>query len=439
MTRSVRYGLGALLALIILFVLGVAGLRIWAGFRQRQADLAWAASFESNEAFLARYPTVPNSPAAVQLASLAQPIGLVFQATSNAEVTVVSKAGVDAIQRFIGGLGQTYDDATPIVMPAEVTALLSDHRTALDAIERHLGSGPIVWAIDIHQGLTAPRPPLLAIRYLGSTLLARALQASLGGDRPSAARSLDAFGALVRSVNDRPELISQLVVMAMTSLQNAVLRQAGDPRAGEGRDPGHDSESDRIAAALRAIRMDVMAVPDALRRSPDTGSGGTVAGTLKRAKHVVNSFFAAFESADYSVRMERLISEMRNTADPCTVDVTDFSNRADARMPVWNPIARSASPGLVRSWASAVGAALDTELTQQVVRARVANEAPGAIGVQSFPSRVCASLSWRVERLANGDVLVTADTGRPIHQAIIRNPSFHLVHKPAPPRGRARD
>lgn len=64
--------LGVLVGLAVL----AAILPYRASRRQQAADRAWAESFESMDALMARYPAAPNSAAAVTLTSLAKGLGL---------------------------------------------------------------------------------------------------------------------------------------------------------------------------------------------------------------------------------------------------------------------------------------------------------------------------------------------------------------------------
>lgn len=420
MARFVRFLLWTVLGLIGLVTLAfivILGVRVWASQRQQAADRAWASSFESMDALVARYPAAPNSPAAVKLASLAGRLGLSLlpldrppDGTSGArreEEAPEAAKQFDPIRRFVSDQGTNTGGGVPVVVPAAVTDALSAMKADLDAIEAHLvGPEAIVWGIDLRRGLDGPGFSIWAYRDLATALLARSFEAARAGDGRAAQRSLDAFSTLFLALSDRPELTSQLIALAMDALRNGVLRQiAAAPGEWTAMPPGRN----HTRALLRAIQADTLVFAMTARGSSN------------------RSPFLELWLADASLRLQRLASALA-VQNPCEMDVARFAGRAQADVPWWNPIGGAAMPGLVQVWATTAKTALDDELTRMVVaaRARMRNPNAGNRLPASAASTTCAGLTWMVATQPNGDILIEARTNQPFDPAMMRRTSFRL-------------
>ena len=348
MARFWRFLLWTVLGLIGLVTLAfivILGVRAWAIQRQQAADRAWASSFESMDALAARYPTAPNSPAAVKLASLARRLGLSLlppdpplDGTSGASWEAVAPEAAqrfDPIRRFVSDQEARTDDGGTAAVPAAVTHALSAMKVDLDAIEAHLvGPEPIVWAIDLRRGFDGPAPALWAFRHLGSALLARSFEAARAGDDRAAQQSLDAFSALVLSLSDRPELTSQLIVLAMDALRNGVLRQMSHvPGEWTAMVPGR-THTRALTRAIQAERLlGAMAARGSSIRTSETDSANANRFRLAGRKRLLDLWLA-----DTSLRVQRLAAEL-GAQNPCETDVARLGGRAQADVPWWNPIA----------------------------------------------------------------------------------------------------
>jgi hypothetical protein len=408
MTRLSRYALRAVLAAAVVVVLAVAGVRLWAPQRQQAADRGWAESFESMEALLARYPSAPDSPAAMELADLAQRLGISMHTAPAPETGPEEVRRLQPLVTFVAAQAAKADDDVLEAPPPEVAEFLSGRAAEIDAVEaRLLGRDPIAWAIDIRQGAGGPIPSLLGFRYLQSVLLARALVAARRGDAPAAQRALEASWRLNLAVRERPELICQLIAIAVDDLHDGVLRRVpAVPVEWAER----VSSQDWRRALLRSYQAEALLFSITARNGGVTAFRDRATGPVSLISRAGAVLFLEWSIADYSEQMRRMAVELRQQ-DACAVDTEAVSRRTEDGLSRWNMLGRVAVPGLARSWDSAARAALGDELTRLVVLSRTPARAPasGAVLPAAVPSTVCAGLTWAVKTLPSGDIQIEAD------------------------------
>ena len=234
MVRQTRAaGAGCLLRALrayALFLLGSVVLAeavgYWVASRHvARANEAWARETEPMDKFVARFPSAPNSAAANKLDEMTRPLGIrmIFRRGDraeqgpNGEVLKALGAAIFKIERPKRG--------TVPGIPPEAEAFLARERGRLDAITTHiLDGGPLFWEQDVSKGTGAPVPSLLGHRQLSNMLLGRAWLSARGGQHADAERALEASWRLNGSYLERPDILSQLIAVAVAQMQDGVLR-----------------------------------------------------------------------------------------------------------------------------------------------------------------------------------------------------------------------
>jgi hypothetical protein len=136
----------------------------------------------------------------------------------------------------------------------------------LDAIVNFLSTRESpAWKIDVSLGPEAPIPNLLGQIRLQKLLVAHALNRAHLGREDEAERALHASWMLNGSLRDRPDVLSQLIAIAVARLQVGLARRISvDPASWLKRFADHDYRS----SLLQAVEMESIAQ---LRQLP-TGS-----------------------------------------------------------------------------------------------------------------------------------------------------------------------
>jgi len=322
------------------------------------------------EAFEARFPRTASSATSRRLNELTEPLGIGMFSQSASRSN-----GLEVVGRFVSAQQRSTDD-TARVAPEEVTKFLTEHAKRVDAIEALLLEGSeVVWDQDISAGFGSPLPRLNSHRNLQNVLLARALEEGRRGHLAEASKSLEASWVLNRSLVGRPELISQLVAMAIAWSQNGVLRALPDSPTSWGE---RVVARDLPSACLRAFQ--------------------TEAYFMGRTLGPFSTPYTRLCVAGYSDQVRLTAAHLRDS-DPCSLDFTAIGRASVEALPKWNFIGRLGMPSLPPAWGSVASARLDGELTRLVMDAQRHPDDPS--NSVPVPSRVCTGVSWT--RMANTD------------------------------------
>ena len=235
-------------------------LGIAAGSRALGSEPA-AASLRS--AFEAQFPKSEASAGALQLERLAAPLGIELAPKEEAEprpleATPTSASGeapVPAIngrerrrpsaeesagyqrigEAVFGFLERELKNPTEkIGVPSrELEGFLEEHRDALVSIESVLlRDADVHWEVDVSRGYGGPLPNVLGQMRLQRLIVARALLEARRGETEGALQTLEVSWRLNQTLSSRPEMICQLIVVAVARLDVGALRKLDAPAYG---------------------------------------------------------------------------------------------------------------------------------------------------------------------------------------------------------------
>jgi hypothetical protein len=192
---------------------------------QQAASKPWPAGLGTLASMPDHFPTQSENEAARTLTRLATPLGIPFQRT--AHVAPPYGDAVAAIGDYLGA-ERTSGEQTIADPPAAVTTFLAAHASEIAAIRQHLLSdAPIAWSRDI----AADQPPIPNL--LGHMTIAKLFAASAlvraHQDDAGAWDDLHAAWNLSRSLHEQPDLITQLIALAMARVVNSVAWKMPSP------------------------------------------------------------------------------------------------------------------------------------------------------------------------------------------------------------------
>ncbi len=395
------------------FVAGTAGLAVIVGYalsswRWRSEEAAWAEHGAPLERFASEHPATKDNPAALRLDELTRTIGIEsiggYKVPERRAVNMAKDPALQAIQAHLRAIEGIRADGPVPAMPAEVRAYMLANATALDSIEDHLiASGPLVFEEDVAMGAASPTPALLGIRSLQGVLLVRAADALRRRDAARATRTLEAAWVHAQSCHGRSDLISQLIGIAVTGMQNSILRLWAEPPAvWLDRVKSNDFKA-RVLASYQAEVYGWRAFALRYRGAGDLseldGSGPRANTLFDHAFRFVSTPYVRLSLAGVSDVMRRSREDLER-GDLCSFDPDESDKTVKSRFPRWNILGPIAVPALFRVWSSVRDVSLDGELTGLVMEAhqRPRETPPG----NSTPSRVCAGYAWVHGRAADG-------------------------------------
>jgi hypothetical protein len=313
---------------------------------QRIGDKAWPAGLGTLAWVEARVRPQKTSDGARRMVALAAPLGISFD---------LSKTKPDAVRTAIGEYvtaEHVRSESAIGEAPANVLAYVTAHEAAIDALRDHLLHGdPIEWEVDLSKGMDAPLPNLLGHIQVARLLTTRALLRARNND-VRAWDDLHAAWRLTQSLEARPELISQLIVLAMSRMVNAAAWKLPAARV-SWLDEMRNVDQRRLL--LGGFQFDTWMM---WRHGEESIKGVLV--TIARP-------YLRWSVADMTDHQRRIAEEVAATT-ACGFDGAAFSQHVAESIPRWNTFARVATPNLGSVWQKAFRAIAEREATMNAVR-----------------------------------------------------------------------
>ena len=301
------------------------------------AGRPWPRGLGSVESVSARYPEREPNAAARRLAELALPLGIDF--TPKAVQTLPQRERQSAHDWLKRG----HESASMAVgpLPEDVARYLELHGAQLDAVRDHLlAGGPLAWAMGRRDDAI---PNLQAHMQLARLLVVRG---AATGSWPD----LEAAWRLSRALQARPELISQLIALAIARSVNAAAWKMPLPAAAwlpELR------QVDHVLLLGRGMQYDAWWLWQSGMADPE-GVPPPIVRT-----------FAADTIDHYRTTVTTLLGVRQ-----CGFDLPRFSEQRASTIPWWNVYGSIATPNLASVWGRAFRYRAEREATMNALRVR---------------------------------------------------------------------
>lgn len=365
MMRTVAVVVAVVLALVVVGWIISDG--VATGAMRSVGEEPWPLGLGTLASVETRVKPQSTNEAARQLIALAKPLALSFSPT---EMTLPPSTPRTAIGEYVRS-EHTRAEATIGEPPAEVVAYLAAHESEIDALRDHLLRESIQWDLDPSKGLDSPIPNLRDHMQVARLLTARALVRARAQDVRSW-DDLHAVWRLTQSLEARPELISQLIVLAMARMVNAAAWKLPAPGAAwfdEVRNTNHR----RLLIAAHQYEM--------------WGMWRHGEQSLHGAAAVFAKPVFRWEFAD-TVRFQRETAQELAAMTACGIDGAFFSQRLKS-ISRWNFVSQMATPNLDGIWRRAFRSVPEREATMNAMRI--------AQGQPIVAKSVCSDGAWRFE------------------------------------------
>jgi hypothetical protein len=265
--------------------------------------------------------------------------------------------------------------------------------------------GDIGWAVDLDQGFEAPLPNLLAHLQLTRVLVVRALAR---GDA-AAWDDLHAAAELTRSLHARPDLITQLIVLAQARMVNAAAWKLPLP-APQWLAEMHSVDHRRMM--MRAHQHDIWLM---WRHGPTEPSVWLISRPYLRLTTANMALLRRLEAFE----IERIAE--------CGFDEKEFDERQRSAIPRWNVIARIGGVDFGGPWARVLRYETEQEAVANALRIRG--------GASVVERSACSDGTWS---FANGRLAFSRELPPPNSSAVQLPLELFLRPAPAPPRSTGR-
>lgn len=374
MMRVLTLLLGIVLAVIIAawFIGGITA----NSASEHLGDDVWPAGLGTLGSVEARVRPQQTNAAARQLIALAKPLDISFEKTPGRDGGSETK---NAITEY---LKIEHVRAEPMIgaPPPSAAAFFAEREAAIDALRDHLLNTKIAWDIDASKGHAAPIPNLLAHMHIGRLLTARALDRGRTND-VRAWDDLHAVWRLTESLQARPELITQLIALAMARFVNATawkLPQADAPWLAD------MQRVDHRQLLLAASQYDTWAM------WRDEGQMTGFEATVMKP-------FLRWSMVDIA-RHQRESAAQIAAMTTCGFDGAKFYQQRMAAVAKWNFFADMALPNLASVWQRAFRTVAEREATANAMRI--------AQGQPIVAKSACSDGAWTY---ANGQLSFSRD------------------------------
>jgi hypothetical protein len=416
------------------------GLGIVAGSRVLASEPA-AATLRS--AFEAEFPKSEASAAALQLERLAAPLGVelapkeeaaprppeaaptnaseeapapAIKARERRRPSAVENAAYQRIGEALFGFldRELKDPAEGIGAPSqELESYLGEREDALASIESLLlRDADVHWEMDVTRGYAGPLPNLLGLMRLQRLIVARALLEARRGEAEGALQTIEASWRLNQTLSSRPELICQLIVVAVARLEAGVLRKLDTPAYGWA-DRFRDGKL--FSAYLAAFQNQFWSRPDVTDLTGEAGAFG----------RALRQMAEEFSSRDLCAWTPE---KLRDTLSSAIRD----------HFPVDDPMAKILTSNLLEGFARWRRFLVDAELTALVLDARAERAASRQHAwpekVLSVGAGVCPDGGWSYRPSGKGTALFAFE-GRIVEDPSVamRLPLTFTAGVPTPP------
>jgi hypothetical protein len=428
-SRALRLVAAGAAALVVGVGAWVIGGNAYAARREREAVQAVERTFGPRAAMAARYAAAETNAEAREAERLARAVGYDLSLRARGSWSGSAAGFSEKVRASIGDYVTAQlvrPDEAVSPPPPEAAATLETHRAALTTFEEFLASVPrLRWSCEPKPSADEDRVPnLLGHMQTQRLLAADALASAARGDFAAAAKTLEASWKLNDALLVRPELVSQLIAMAVGRLQTGVLRKV--PASSEAWGPrlAAMGRRDRLIDALVLENGDPRDFVSRFRASLARGGDGGGNRLVSWLREPVERAWGA----EYSEGWRREIAKLR--------DAPAFeAQKADIKSPrgTTEVILAIAIPNIRNSFERADRLALDAELTTKILRMKELRRAGGAwpppsaeIAASRFPG-----LSWSYAP-TNGGMTIALAGALPEPKIPFVLPTSFSTHVAAP-------
>jgi len=374
---------------------------------------AWAETVLPMDEFERQHPGASANPAALAVADRAKALGSDLRICAFSPATGSQRGALDSLPEslLLKYLSAQFSRAGDEIEepPQELATFLTQYASPLQSLEAEiLGSPKLVWTKKPPSTLSLCPAPW-ALRKLVSVLRLDALDQSRKGNPEGADRALEASWKLNSAFRDSPLVIGQLHAITNDSDILLAVRRLAPPSEAW---PARVGTPDYRRSVLASFQGEVVLGSAAMIQE---NADNAQAGLWDRLSGALKAPYRRICFASYSDLMRRATLQLRTWKNPCTFDTDSFVH--GLHIPRWNLVAGDSVPSVIWCYRSAVGIAVEQEVTSRILELRRAHGDVSWLAEGGVQSAVCADLFWRVEHTADGTVSLSPS--RPLPRPVV--------------------
>lgn len=392
---------------LFLFVNGVRA-------RQQQRQMDSAA-----EQFFNHLPIYPRNASAIQFDQLAANLGFSPNDSSGPPIYLNQQAG-QVHQRFdplIKEFLRTQATKTsgPLdALPAELSDYLKAYTVPISAVQTHLLEQPVPqWDMTIERMFDPdyPFPGFFNVRSLQELLLLSALEHNTQGQHADMVAVLEASWRLNQALLKRPDLTAQVSVSAVSEQQAGLFRHLNNlPEQWVAR-LGEQAQHQSVISAHQfetwlLYKIQQQSLASATYQAKAKASlGDQLASTM--FYWFSPAYFSQRSNIDTIQTTHRALERLPNL-DVCSTAQTDVAQLlAQEKTAKWNQATALSPIILAKRWKVSGDRALNLELTQNVLQAKLIRKATGEWPkkLPNLSSAACPDTHWTYRHDSKTDTI----------------------------------
>ena len=368
--------------------------------KEKVVEKRWADAGLPLAGFLDGLPATRTDAAAERLCAAVVPLGFSIKPKTGQDDKGVTKEKADRWDKVKGAV-QDYGKAElekpgpeAAAPTGDAAAFLEEAQPALQEVRGLLQKETPVWISEPGKGIQGAIPNLLGHLHLARVLVADALRLHAAHQDGAALEDLDAAWRLTEPLEGRPELISQLIVIAIRKMDVVALRKLdGVPETWRRRLESWDPSKGMVTS----FRAEAAGWEQAARvMSISTGAAGAVSARDRFIDWLLRPY-VRLGTADGVGRTLTLVQAFREAgACPSDAALPERALAALESIPWWNVPGKIGFPGFASSWLRVKYARIQIELTDKVLQVKAAKAETGAwpAEVQGIEASFCTKEKW---------------------------------------------
>jgi hypothetical protein len=412
----------AVVALAYLILLPVAA------SRERAVTKRWADAGLPIAGFIEKYPAQEDSPAALALDAATMKLGISLKSApmempvppgakvkkEAAPKAALQATGWKAVANEAADYYKTLESPQPpLAAPPEALArFLSENAPVIQDIREQLAAEVPEWHMNLGKRFAWVLPNLLGHMELTRLLVADCIAARAAGENGRALQDAEAIWRLSDGLAHRPELISELIVIAERRMLMAALRPLDNPPPiWQERLKSWDPEQGLVSsfqaeAAMWGLPPGSEDVTRVLGKEPTP---------LSRLEDAIGRPYLRLSMASIQECALDMVQGFQKVGLCASEEAINKAGELSLKgIPRWNIIGRIAVPDLSNAWCRVKYLRIQMELTQKVLDIKAARDAQGAWPAQvpGIEKSFCPRERWIYTVTPDG-VMSIAYSGAP--------------------------
>ena len=403
---------------VVVFLAGWISTSIYARYKEPSVVKAWEQATGSTpdlqfESLLKQYPRTESNQTARELERIVRQLQLRQAAMPTAVMPESLPSQTEPFNSLLASryldqqIRRSSDSLDPV--PGEITSYLQKHSADLKALYHLLSNAPTPqWETDYARRLSAPIPNLKYFRQLQDIIALDAFDMLSRGENSKAQDAMNASWQISRSILNRPELISQVIGLALVKVEAGVLRKT----AAASDDWQTKMTLDLRSSVLNSLKWDSVTVFQAFKNHEGrilSGSAG-----VEWYGHYLGYFGGPLFHLWALQDLTAMVAGLKDlqSADFCSFDPDQAYRQYQSSTSDLGE-GKNYVPNGYRAWKLATLTMAELEMTREVLRIKTAMQTKnGKAGLKQLTpgnSALCPHINWDHVVESDGSIIIKAN------------------------------